>query len=287
MVKRVFCIGNGESRKEFNLEQLRPHGKIYGCNALYRDFTPDHLTAVDSGIMHEIYNSGYCQNNPTLFRDWNRLPGMMYENLLWAGKNYSDQDYELIKKEEVIKSNERGDCEEFVMHGSNLAGVVEILKKNKEREKKNINHTSINVSWVTKDDKVKSINDIMSPKDRGWACGATSGYAAVHYEKPEEVILIGHDLESFSGKLNNMYKDTKHYGLKEAHKTPSINWIRQWRQLFLENPKIKFYKVNPQADSCNDPISTPVKEWADCKDHYGQQIVKYIDFTTLDKMLGK
>ena len=30
MAKRVFCIGNGESRKGFDLEKLRPHGKIYG-----------------------------------------------------------------------------------------------------------------------------------------------------------------------------------------------------------------------------------------------------------------
>ena len=287
MVKRVFCIGNGESRKGFDLEKLRPYGKIYGCNALYRDFTPDHLTAVDAGIMHEVYNSGYCQKNPTLLRDWNRMPKMMYKSLLYAGKNYSDQDYDLIKKEEVIKSNEQGDCEEFVMHGSNLAGVIEILKKNKDRVKKEINHTSINVSWVTKDDKVTTIQDIMKPNDRGYACGATSGYAAIYNEKPDEIYMIGHDLESLSGKLNNVYKDTKHYGLKEAHKTPSINWVRQWRQLFLENPNIKFYKVNPQADSCKDAISTPVKEWAECKDHYGHQIVKYIDFTTLDKMLGK
>jgi len=279
MTKRVFCIGNGESRKGFDLEKLRPHGKIYGCNALYRDFTPDHLSAVDAGIMHEIYNSGYCQNNPTLLRDWNRMPGMMYENLLWAGKNYSDQDYELIKKEEVIKSNDRGNCEEFVMHGSNLAGVVEILKKNKEREKKNINHTSINVSWVTNDDKVTSINDIMKPKDRGWACGATAGYAAIHYEQPDELFMIGHDLESMSNKLNNVYKDTKHYGLSEAHKTPSVNWIRQWRELMTENPNIKFYKVNPSADSCKDPISIPIKEWEKLN-------VKYIDYTVLDKMLG-
>ena len=278
MTKRVFCIGNGETRKQLDLEKLRPHGKIYGCNALYRDFTPDHLSAVDMGIMHEIYNSGYAENNPVLFRDWNRLPGMMYENLLWAGKNYSDQDYELIKTEEVIKSNERGNCEEFVMHGSNLAGVVEILKKNKEREKKNINHTSIHVSWVTKTDKVTSINEIMPPKDRGWATGATSGYAAVHYEKPDELFMIGHDLESLTGKLNNVYKDTKHYGLKEAHKTPSVNWIRQWRELMTENPKIQFYKVNPNADRCTDPVSTPVKEWAKLN-------VKYIDYTTLDKML--
>ena len=34
-MSNVFCIGNGTSRKDFNLEKLRPHGKIYGCNALY------------------------------------------------------------------------------------------------------------------------------------------------------------------------------------------------------------------------------------------------------------
>ena len=36
MAKKVFCIGNGESRQGFDLEKLRPHGKIYGCNAIYR-----------------------------------------------------------------------------------------------------------------------------------------------------------------------------------------------------------------------------------------------------------
>ena len=161
MAGRVFCIGNGESRKDFDLESLRPHGKIYGCNALYRDFTPDVITAVDMGIMHEIYNSGYAQDNKCVFRDWSTMPGEMYEQLLYAGQNYSDQDYDLIKKENVIKSNERGNRKEFVLHGSNLAGVVEILKKNKTREEKKVNHTSINVSWVTEDDKVRSVNDYM------------------------------------------------------------------------------------------------------------------------------
>ena len=50
MAKKVFCIGNGESRKDFNLERLRQFGKIYGCNGLYRDFTPDVLVAMDYNI---------------------------------------------------------------------------------------------------------------------------------------------------------------------------------------------------------------------------------------------
>ena len=243
MVENIFCVGNAESRKNIDLEKLRQHGKIYGCNALYRDFTPDVLVAVDMGIMHEIYNSGYAQDNQCVFRDWNRMPGNMYDQLLWAGQQYSDQDYDLIKKENVIKTNERGDCKEFVLHGSNLAGVVEILKKNKERVEKKVNHSSINVSWCTDDDKVRTINSIMNPKDRGWATGPTSGYVAVADHQPKRVFLIGHDLESKDGKLNNLYKDTKHYGLSEAHKTPSINWRRQWRELFGEHAHIRFYKV--------------------------------------------
>ena len=281
MAGRVFCIGNGESRKDFDLETLRPHGKIYGCNALYRDFKPDVITAVDMGIMHEIYNSGYAQDNQCVFRDWNTMPGEMYEQLLYAGQNYSDQDYDLIKKENVIKSNERGNRKEFVLHGSNLAGVVEILKKNKERVEKKVNHSSINVSWCTDDDKVRTINSIMNPKDRGWATGPTSGYVAVADHQPKRVFLIGHDLESKDGKLNNLYKDTKHYGLSEAHKTPSINWRRQWRELFGEHPHIRFYKVNPDADRNTSPIDTRVDDWE------GEKNLEYIDYTALDNMLGK
>ena len=149
------------------------------------------------------------------------------------------------------------------------------------RDKKQVNHTNINVSWCTETDKVRNISDHMKPKDRGWACGATAGYFALLDEKPNEVYLIGHDLESVDGKLNNMYKDTKHYGLKEAHKTPSINWINQWLELYKENPNVQFYKVNPTADSCKDAISTPVKEWQ------GIGNLKYIDYMALDKMLEK
>jgi hypothetical protein len=73
-MKRVFCIGNGESRTGFDLETLRGHGKIYGCNAIYRDFMPDVLIGVDHGIMHEIYHAGVAQKIPCWFRDWTKVP---------------------------------------------------------------------------------------------------------------------------------------------------------------------------------------------------------------------
>lgn len=52
--KTAFIIGNGKSRKGFDLEQLRKHGTIFGCNALYRDFHPDYLVAIDDKIISEI-----------------------------------------------------------------------------------------------------------------------------------------------------------------------------------------------------------------------------------------
>ena len=49
-----FVIGNGESRIGYDLNKLRPFGPIYGCNALYRDFIPDVLVAVDVTMIKEI-----------------------------------------------------------------------------------------------------------------------------------------------------------------------------------------------------------------------------------------
>ena len=49
-----FVVGNGESRKNFDLNLLLTKGPIYGCNALYRDFTPTVLFARDTPMIQEI-----------------------------------------------------------------------------------------------------------------------------------------------------------------------------------------------------------------------------------------
>jgi hypothetical protein len=54
-----FVIGNGRSRLEYNLEDLKKYGLIYGCNALYRDFTPDVLVSVDDRMIMEILEFDY------------------------------------------------------------------------------------------------------------------------------------------------------------------------------------------------------------------------------------
>lgn len=59
--KRAFVLGNGISRKHIDLHSLKKHGAIYGCNALYREFAPDHLVCVDTKMIIEIVDSKYHQ----------------------------------------------------------------------------------------------------------------------------------------------------------------------------------------------------------------------------------
>ena len=59
----AFVLGNGVSRKSILPEELQKHGKVYGCNALYRTFSPDYLIAVDVKMILEISRSGYQNTN--------------------------------------------------------------------------------------------------------------------------------------------------------------------------------------------------------------------------------
>lgn len=59
----AFVLGNGISRSRLNLEGLRNYGKIYACNAIYREFEPDYLIAVDVKMVNEIIASGYHNNH--------------------------------------------------------------------------------------------------------------------------------------------------------------------------------------------------------------------------------
>mgnify|MGYP001220964596 CR=1 FL=1 len=59
--KNAYIIGNGKSRQSFDLKKLP--ADTYGCNALYRDYSPNFLVAVDRFMYKEIIDSGYDENN--------------------------------------------------------------------------------------------------------------------------------------------------------------------------------------------------------------------------------
>lgn len=68
---KAFVLGNGKSRLKYDLHELKLRGKVYGCNALFRDFTPDVLVATDRPMVIEVEETGYPDQNEF----WTRNPG--------------------------------------------------------------------------------------------------------------------------------------------------------------------------------------------------------------------
>ena len=266
---RVFILGNGQSRLGVNLEKLKEYGKVYGCNAIYRDFEPDVLVGVDQGIMHEMYHSGICEKIPTYFRNWSKVPIELYENMIKAGA--TDEDLRLAKEEGAFYENERTkDCKEFVMHGSSVAGVAHVVRSDKTKHRKFVQQKSIKISWLKPGNKSKCLNDIDDFKDKGWAAGSTATYISCLLEKPDEVYLIGMDLNSTTGKVNNIYAGSPNYVLKDHAPTPSVNWVQQLKETFFDfsgkdkHKRVMFYKVQNSIRG-GDEVNRVVPEWTDHK----------------------
>ena len=62
-IPTAFVLGNGTSRNVISPTELQNIGKVYGCNALYRSFAPDHLIAVDTKMIVEINKTNYQKTN--------------------------------------------------------------------------------------------------------------------------------------------------------------------------------------------------------------------------------
>ena len=59
----AFVLGNGESRRGIQIEELKAHGTVYACNGVYRTDTPHYLVAVDPKMLLEIGETEYVVQN--------------------------------------------------------------------------------------------------------------------------------------------------------------------------------------------------------------------------------
>ena len=291
-MKRVFVIGNGESRKEMDLEQLRQYGKIYGCNALYRDFTPDALIAVDDRMVHRIYWSGYPLQNQCYFRDWVRLPAEAYD-MVTLPEMISDDITEVTP--DMIRSNERGDRKEFVIHGTHKDRMKEAEDMVRDRDLAGPNvlapevfeqmftQPGFYISWVAEEDMVQSTTApdfIPGGTDFGLSGGTLAHLIAILKEEPDEIYFIGMDLYSVSDRVNNIYKDTESYMGSGGNAVPPDEWILQHKTIMHKFDKVKHYKVNekPLEDPIVDPINRVIEEWNDTPN---------LEYLTHAEMFGK
>lgn len=59
----AFVLGNGQSRKGIDINDLKEKGTVYACNAVYRTHQPHWLVAVDPKMMLEIAETDYAVHN--------------------------------------------------------------------------------------------------------------------------------------------------------------------------------------------------------------------------------
>ena len=254
---KVFVLGNGESRKNIDLNVLKTKGKVYGCNAIYRDSVVDSLVVVDGGMIHEVYDSGYCSANKTYFRGWTKLPEFMYSDFV-------NMDALMGWGEGLKTENEKGDKTQFVFHGTDpnqLRAYYEmVVQKNNITDE--IDQLELRqlmgrhqqwVTWVDDEDCAEAI----PVEIEGWSAGPIAVRLALENEKPDEVYMIGFDMGSVDGKVNNLYKGTRNYVTQDAPETFSGNWAVQHAKNFEAFPNTKFYKVN------SEDFHTEIEEWKD------------------------
>jgi len=59
----AFVLGNGESRKGIDINDLKEKGTVFACNGVYRTHRPHFLIAVDPKMIHEIAETDYMLHN--------------------------------------------------------------------------------------------------------------------------------------------------------------------------------------------------------------------------------
>ena len=255
---KALVIGNGESRSWFNPRKQRIGDEnviTWGCNAIYRDGHVHNLVAVDYAMQQEIYDSGYCLNNPEFgdiknihFANWSVVPAevaeMMFmgydipETFIHKSKNRTSQC--VISGKDPVTLQEKIETAIQMNPGLDMNDLR--LKMEKD--------VGVWITYVEPNDDVVPIDYPV-----GWSAGNTALYLACQ-AKPEQVYVLGFDLSSYDKPLNNIYKGTNNYLPVDAKGFSQDNWYNQMKAVFREFSLygIKFYLVDSEVKFNEDNV---------------------------------
>ena len=243
---RALVIGNGESRSWFKPCHQRIFDKdviTWGCNAIYRDGVVHNLVSVDYSMQQEIYDSGYCLDNPEYgdinncyFGNWSPVPAevadMMFmgfdipEAFIHRSKNRTDQC--------VISGKDPNTIQEKIEVAIEMIDGLDVddLKLKMEKD------VGVWITYVEEDDNIFNIDYPV-----GWSAGNTALHLACQAH-PQEVYVLGFDFSSYNKPLNNIYKGTDNYLPANTRGFNPNNWYDQMKTVFEEFSEIKFYLTN-------------------------------------------
>ena len=232
MEKTVYLLGNGKSREKYNVldyKAMQNKGSVVGCNAFYRDFTPDYLFAIDAGIIHEILDSGYIGECYFTHNSWNLLPADSYEAL----KHGLDGN--------EIETYRRFDDRYFVY----ISGLDEDCSS-EERY----------ILWVRKNMEHRIRN--IGVEAVCWSTGTSALYAICRDLAPKRVELIGFDHKS--DDYDNIYAGSAHYFKENSKLHDGFVWNDEKRGIPQGNLSNKSWKDvhhswTEQIEACRKKFS--------------------------------
>ena len=217
----IVVIGNGKSRSVLNLEKLNEH-ITYGCNALFRDYSPTYLVCGDTAMTWDICNSGYSRKNQCYFKMFDRLPADEYEMLKMTFEYCrGENDPKIIENEPQT--------DEFVMFGESNVTVIYWVGINEKTEQ---------LEWW---------------EDTEYTSGTAALTLACKMNPIQDIYCIGFDY-FLDRAVDNMYLGTAHYlsTLADVEKDweskkgtwmDRKNWIIQHEKIEREFPSNNIYHV--------------------------------------------
>ena len=118
----IVVIANGTSRSVFDINLLKNH-ITYGCNELYKEYSPTHLVCKEGPMIWDICRDGYTKKNNCHFKMFDRFPALQYEMLLMAFPSNG----------KVLETQPR--TNEFVMFGTGKTSVIYWVDQNEPTQK--------------------------------------------------------------------------------------------------------------------------------------------------------
>ena len=199
----LYIVGNGPSRKQYDLDSFE---EWWGCNAIYRDSTPDILFVHDIPVQHQAVVDGCLERGKVAVGDWNHMEIDLWDGLKMGYPN--------------AIHNRTEDDTHFVVQGEGY----------------DVYFTSYNIPLGD--------NIIMYNYDKlkNTFCGISAlGYAA--YQGHKEITLIGFDaLDPEIDNTGNVYEGTKFYKTK-YNKDDTVNYIQKMQFVSLLEDEL-FEDVN-------------------------------------------
>jgi len=213
----AFIIGNGESRLMYPIKTLKGHGRIYGCNAIYRDHPDlcDHIVASDPTMYQELVeakkNNKLSKHTDIIGPD--RLP-------TWNYVLPDDRESDHPRDNNFYR---------FWIGGDYKTGKIKTRDFSQSRG--------------------SGCSAVLHAAEAGYRNILLIGFDIIGARQWEQ------NTETVSREQNNVYKNTQNYPDRRAMKAYlKHEWFYQLTQTFCRFREINFYYINRQEYLDSNPL---------------------------------